>query len=168
MNLPFRKRSGVQTNPIIPEMNGPVQPSSGRQINWLRVVVAAVVGLVILGALVWGGVWLSNRNSNPPKTVSTSSGSARPNSSKQSPNSSKSNSSSQQSTPSSNSGSSTGSSSAAPQTAGGQQQTQAQSQTANGNLANSGPGDTLAIFAGAVVAGTALYQIILRRQSSKN
>lgn len=161
MNLPFRKRSGTQTNPIIPEMNGPVQPSSGSRINWPRVILAVIVGLVILGALIWGSVWEAGRSSNPSKTVATNSKSTQSSKPKQSKAPSK---------PQTSSGSTSGTSTsrngsgAAPQVAGDQQKTSTPSQTGSGNLANSGPGDVAAVFLVASVAGAGLYHFILRKR----
>jgi len=159
MNLPFRKRSGTQPNPIIPEMNGPVQPTGGPTINWPRLILAVVAGLIILGALIWGGVWTADRLTSQPKKVATTSQPAKSGSPKQSPSSSKTSTST-----GSTANGSAASPNTAPQTVGDQQQSQAPNQPASGNLTNSGPGDVAAVFLVTVIAGAVLYHYILRKR----
>jgi len=159
MNLPFRKRTTAQPNPIIPEMNGPVQPVSGPTINWPRLILAVVAGLIILGALIWGGVWTADRLTDQPKKVATTSQPAKTGSPKQSSNPSKPGSSTD-----SNASGPTASPNTTPQAVGDQQQSQTQNQPASGNLTNSGPGDVAAVFLITALTGAGLYHYILRKR----
>ena len=157
MNLPFRKqKSGVQTNPIIPEMNGPVtQPSRfsrARALYWVRLAILVLVALFVLWLLFLGARGIvhkvSHRSSEAPKgTVSNSAeapSSSKPNSSSnsgtsQTPTNQNANANQSQSTPAGNS--------------------------ANNTLANTGPGSTAVIFLVATATGVAAYQVVLRRRS---
>ena len=163
MNLPFRKqKSEVQTNPIIPEMNGPVAQPSGfsrtRAMYWIRLAIVILVTLFILWLLFLGVRGLVHKVSHhspsaPKGTVSRST---------EAPSSS---------TPNSNSSSSTNqkSGSQGSNTQSGStnqpQGTATAGNTANDTLANTGPGSTAAIFLVATATGVAAYQVVLRRRA---
>ena len=158
MNLPFRKqKGGVQTNPIIPEMNGPVTQPSGlnraRVMYWIRLAVVVVVALFVLWLLFLGarGVVHKVSHHSPSAPKGTVSNSA------QAP-----------SSPKSDSGSNSGASQQNPSnqtTNTNQQSASTTGNAANNTLANTGPGSTAAIFLVATATGVAGYQIVLRRRA---
>lgn len=154
MKLPFRKQSGgTESNPIIPEMNGPQPQQAARGVmRWVRAAALTVAALIVLWLLFLAGRW-AWRGLSQGSDQSTSShiGNSTAND----------NNSAQPSggTPKNGSAASgqSGSQKPASGNASGSQSTGAST------LANTGPGSMAGIFAVATATGVVVYQIKLRR-----
>lgn len=166
MKLPFRrKQGGAESNPIIPEMNGP-QPdgSVSRAGQWMRIAIATLAAIVVLWLLFLGAGWswrqLTHHDSSPAQTSTSKD---------------------QKGKKPGQDGNGAGSSGAAGQSAANQPpQNSAGSSKSQGNggsqpssgsvqpsprLTNTGPGSAAALFASVTLGGAVLYQIALRRKT---
>ena len=160
MNLPFRKRSGTQPNPIIPEMNGPVQQNTPKSTPyWGRIALLIVAVLAVLVGLAAGGTWLYNKTAHQP--AATVASTKQPTQPSQPATSSKPKASSSQTANTGAASSSNSSASASPTP-----QSTANPQTGPGtaHLSNTGPGDTVALFVGATIVSAVGYNIFLRKR----
>ena len=121
-------------------MNVPFTQNNGGQprkpFNCLQIFGAALIMLFILGGLFWGGQWTYDQlaKTTPDDTESTSESTQKPGEKEPV---------------------------ATNQSGDSQKKQSAQS---NGTLLKTGPADTAAIFAITVLAGSAAYQIKLRRE----
>jgi cytoskeletal protein RodZ len=161
MNLPFRERGGEEAKPIIPEMNGPaIQTTERSNIRWPRLILAFVLAVLILIGLVAGGRWAYHKVSHHSKTATTSPAPASTKPQSQpapAPSNTPTTTPPQTTTPSSAAQQAPAASQPAP--------TANQQQTVNSNLSNTGPGDTLALFAFVAVVSTLGYHFVLRRST---
>lgn len=139
-------------NPNPPVMAEPPVPPAENSRSWLRWLIIGLGAIIIIGALVFGGLAL-HKSSNKVTSGKTQSTQVQDRSTTDnSPQASNQNSSkTEAATGSQNSGAS---SSPANNAA-----------ASNSNrLANTGPGQMVGIFAGAVLTGVAFYELRLRRR----
>jgi hypothetical protein len=122
-------------------MNVPFTQNNGGQprkpFNWLQIFGAALVVLFVLGGLFWGGQWTYDQlaKSTPPDEKNTGTTSTQKPGEKE------------------------------PVATNDSKKSQTKSSTSSNKLLNTGPGDTVAIFAVAVLAGSAAYQLKLRKET---
>lgn len=177
MKLFNRQKSdqGAAKPPTVEELLGQ-EAVEGRRVDWRRTIPRALVTLIVIAIIAAGTLWAfgvfdgdnsSDRDKkNPGQTAqnddrgftgnSGSENAPQSSDSKNSDSSSSGNSTQSGSQPSSGTNSTTGTPSGS---------TTGNSAANSGELAASGPAETVAVFAIAVVAGATLYQVKLRRQN---
>jgi hypothetical protein len=148
--------------------------NSQRRVDWRRTLPRLAAALLIVAAIVFLILWSFGAFESDKKDkgdISKSSGSSKSKNNrgqdqKQSGDSSSDNSSSAGQTPAGSAagsaGATAGSSAQAPATSSGS----SASSTDSSSLANTGPGETIALFAVATATGVIIYQISLRKQKS--
>jgi cytoskeletal protein RodZ len=164
MDLPSPNQN--EPKPIIPEMNGPLpQEHRAPGMQWLRLATLVVIGLLVLALLFLGGRWTYRKiahKSTKPTTATTQS--KNKSTSKQASGSQSSKTATPQSSSSSSTSPSTNQQTATSSSTGSQTATSTQTGS-NGNLTNTGPGSTAAIFTIATATGVIAYQVVLRRRA---
>ncbi|HVS58425.1 MAG TPA: hypothetical protein VHD60_01650 [Candidatus Saccharimonadales bacterium] len=135
------------------------QPALWRWGRWVIVVLLVIgIGLAVYFLGPWNSTDTSkNKPSSPP--AASSSGGVNGNSAVPPPSGSQSGNST--STPSTNNDNKS------TQPVGSAAGQKAPQNGSNQQLANTGPGDTVAVFAGAIVVGVVVYELYLRRRATR-